>query len=85
LLGPDDHLVWKIEGKTVKLLMTSIAHCSIIVIYFMLSSRNSLLGPDDHLVWKIEGKTVKLVMTSIAHCSTLIKKKIKFSSYIGKF
>jgi hypothetical protein len=56
LLGPDDQLVWKIEGKTVKLLMTSIAHCFIIVIYFMLSSRNILLGPGDHLVWKIEAK-----------------------------
>jgi hypothetical protein len=37
LSGPADHLVWKIEGKAVKLLMTPIAHCSMVAIYFMLA------------------------------------------------
>jgi hypothetical protein len=58
-LGPDDHLVWKIAGKAIKVFFSSIAHCSIVVIYFMLSSRNCLLGPGDHfvqVVWKIEEK-----------------------------
>jgi hypothetical protein len=36
LLGTDNHLVWKIEGKAIKLLMTfAIAHCSLVVIYSM--------------------------------------------------
>jgi hypothetical protein len=65
-LGPGDHLASKIEGKSIKLLMTQIAHCSIVAIYFMLSSRKCLLGPGNHLVWKIEAKAVKLLMTSIA-------------------
>ncbi len=35
MLGPDDHLVWKIEGKAVKLLTTAITHFSLAVIYSM--------------------------------------------------
>jgi hypothetical protein len=71
-LGPDDHLVWKIAGKAIKVFFTSIAHCSIVVICFMLGSRNCLLGPGDHLVWKIAGKAIKAFFTSIAHCSIVV-------------
>jgi hypothetical protein len=57
-------LVWKIEGKTIKLLMTPIAHCSIVARVFILCWRSFGL--------KIEGKAINLLMTAITNCSLAV-------------